>query len=94
VVGVADSLKGQVAMAFAVLKDPTRAASDADALKLEGEIMKVVDEQLGAVGLEHLAGEVGQPRALAARQHHVAAVRPALEAVDGIGQARTEPSVR
>ena len=49
VVGVADSLKGQVAMAFAVLKDPTRAASDADALKLEGEIMKVVDEQLGAV---------------------------------------------
>jgi propionyl-CoA synthetase len=49
VVGVADSLKGQVAMAFAVLKDPSRAASDSDALKLEGEIMKVVDEQLGAV---------------------------------------------
>ena len=49
VVGVADSLKGQVAMAFAVLKDPSRAASDADALKLEGEIMKVVDGQLGAV---------------------------------------------
>ena len=49
VVGVADQLKGQVAMAFAVLKDPSRAASEADALKLEGEIMKVVDEQLGAV---------------------------------------------
>jgi propionyl-CoA synthetase len=49
VVGVADPLKGQVAMAFAVLKDPAKAATPADALKLEGEIMKTVDEQLGAV---------------------------------------------
>ena len=49
VVGVADTLKGQVAMAFTVLKDPSRAAAPADALKLEGEIMKLVDEQLGAV---------------------------------------------
>ena len=49
VVGVADQLKGQVAMAFAVLRDPARAANPSDALKLEGEIMKVVDEQLGAV---------------------------------------------
>ncbi|MCU0967540.1 MAG: propionate--CoA ligase [Rubrivivax sp.] len=49
VVGVADTLKGQVAMAFAVLKDPSRAATPEAALKLEGEIMKVVDEQLGAV---------------------------------------------
>jgi propionyl-CoA synthetase len=49
VVGVADALKGQVAMAFAVLKDPSRAASPEQAMKLEGEIMKVVDEQLGAV---------------------------------------------
>jgi propionyl-CoA synthetase len=44
VVGVADQLKGQVAMAFAVLKVPAD-----DALKLEGEIMKLVDSQLGAV---------------------------------------------
>jgi propionyl-CoA synthetase len=44
VVGVADPLKGQVAMAFVVLKT----AAD-DPLKLEGEIMKVVDDQLGAV---------------------------------------------
>ena len=36
-------------MAFAVLKDPSQAATDADALKLEGDIMKVVDSQLGAV---------------------------------------------
>ncbi|MBL8331365.1 MAG: propionate--CoA ligase [Rubrivivax sp.] len=49
VVGVADNLKGQVAMAFAVLKDPSKAASDAEAMKLEGEIMKLVDNQLGAV---------------------------------------------
>ena len=49
VVGVADQLKGQVAMAFAVLKDPSKAATDADALKHEGEIMKLVDDQLGAV---------------------------------------------
>jgi propionyl-CoA synthetase len=49
VVGVADPLKGQVAMAFAVLKDPSKVTTPEAALKLEGEIMKVVDEQLGAV---------------------------------------------
>jgi propionyl-CoA synthetase len=49
VVGVADQLKGQVAMAFAVLKDVSRAATPEAALAQEGEIMKLVDEQLGAV---------------------------------------------
>ena len=49
VVGVADQLKGQVAMAFAVLKDAAAADSPEAALKLEGAIMKLVDEQLGAV---------------------------------------------
>ncbi len=49
VVGVADQLKGQVAMAFAVLKDASLAATPEAALKLEGAIMKVVDDQLGAV---------------------------------------------
>ena len=49
VVGVADALKGQVAMAFAVLKDASKAATPEAALKLEGEIMKLVDDQLGAV---------------------------------------------
>jgi propionyl-CoA synthetase len=49
VVGVADALKGQVAMAFVVPRDG-QAVSDADAaLKLEGEIMKVVADQLGAL---------------------------------------------
>jgi propionyl-CoA synthetase len=49
VVGVADQLKGQVAVAFAVLKDPSKVTNAADAKALEAEIMKVVDHQLGAV---------------------------------------------
>ena len=49
VVGVADQLKGQVAMAFAVPKDASGLTDEAARLKLEGEIMKVVDGQLGAV---------------------------------------------
>ncbi len=49
VVGVADALKGQVAMAFVVPKDASTLTDDAARLKLEGAIMKVVDEQLGAV---------------------------------------------
>jgi propionyl-CoA synthetase len=49
VVGVADALKGQVAMAFVVLKDASAAATAPAALQLEGELMKVVDQQLGAV---------------------------------------------
>jgi propionyl-CoA synthetase len=36
VVGVADALKGQVAVAFAVLKDPSLAAAQADRLALDG----------------------------------------------------------
>jgi propionyl-CoA synthetase len=49
VVGVADQLKGQVAMAFAVVKDARLIADEAGRLKLEGEVMKVVDASLGAV---------------------------------------------
>jgi len=49
VVGVADQLKGQVAMAFVVAKDTSSLTDDAARFKLEGEIMKVVDSQLGAV---------------------------------------------
>ena len=49
VVGVADALKGQVAMAFVVAKD-TSGLDDAPArLRLEGEIMKTVDQSLGAL---------------------------------------------
>lgn len=49
VVGVADQLKGQVAMAFCVVKDTSALTDEKARLKLEGEVMKVVDEQLGAV---------------------------------------------
>ena len=50
VVGVADALKGQVAMAFVVARDTSMLTDDASKLKLEGEIMKRVDDQLGAIG--------------------------------------------
>ena len=49
VVGIADSLKGQVAVGFAVLRDPSQYADAAANMKLEGDIMKLVDEQLGPV---------------------------------------------
>ena len=49
VVGVADQLKGQVAMAFAVPKDASGLVDENARLKLEGEVMKVVEQQLGAV---------------------------------------------
>ena len=49
VVGVADNLKGQVAMAFAVLKDSSVLNDAAACAKLEAEIMKRVDNDLGAV---------------------------------------------
>lgn len=49
VVGVADQLKGQVAMAFAVVKDTSVLTDEASRRKLEGEVMKLVDNDLGAV---------------------------------------------
>ena len=49
VVGVAEALKGQVAVAFAVLKDPALAETLEQRRALEGAVMAVVDRQLGAV---------------------------------------------
>ena len=49
VVGVHDALKGQVAMAFVIVRDAGRTATQADRLALEGDVMKTVDQQLGAV---------------------------------------------
>ncbi|WP_415265761.1 propionate--CoA ligase [Acidovorax sacchari] len=49
VVGVADALKGQVAMAFAVARDPAAVADAADRRRLEGDVMQIVDQRLGAV---------------------------------------------
>ena len=50
VVGVADQLKGQVAVAFAVAKDATGLDDPAAKLRLEGEVMRVVEQSIGAVG--------------------------------------------
>jgi propionyl-CoA synthetase len=43
VVGVVDALKGQMPLAFAVLKDPSKKTTAAD-------VMETVDKQLGAIG--------------------------------------------
>ncbi|MEW5886943.1 MAG: propionate--CoA ligase [Pseudomonadota bacterium] len=49
VVGRADALKGQVAVAFVVLKNPALAASAEQAREQEQALMQIVDAQLGAV---------------------------------------------
>ncbi len=49
VVGVADQLKGQVALAFAVPRNATGLETPEARAALESEVMKVVDGQLGAV---------------------------------------------
>ncbi|HEX5803494.1 MAG TPA: propionate--CoA ligase [Azospira sp.] len=49
VVGVADQLKGQMPMAFAVVKDAARIATPELRAALEKEVMKTVDESLGAI---------------------------------------------
>ncbi len=49
VVGVADSLKGQVAVGFAVPRDAAVVTGSDAALALEGELMRTVERQLGAV---------------------------------------------
>ena len=50
VVGVADALKGQMPLAFAVVKDPARIATAEGRASLEKEVMATVDAQLGAIG--------------------------------------------
>jgi len=49
VVGVADAVKGQVAVAFVVPRDAGALGDDTRAMALEGEVMKHVNDQLGAV---------------------------------------------
>ncbi|EYC51221.1 propionyl-CoA synthetase [Hylemonella gracilis str. Niagara R] len=49
VVGVADALKGQVALAFVVARDASALGEAQARLRFEGELMQVVDRQLGAV---------------------------------------------
>jgi propionyl-CoA synthetase len=49
VVGVADQVKGQVPVAFAVVKDPSRVATPAAAASMRKEVMETVDRELGAI---------------------------------------------
>ncbi|MBI4604235.1 MAG: propionate--CoA ligase [Planctomycetes bacterium] len=49
VVGVRDELTGQTARAFAVLREPGRATTEADRSALEREIIVTVAERLGAI---------------------------------------------
>ncbi len=48
VVGVADALKGQIPLAFAVVKDAAKIAPPDGRAALEREVMAVVDRELGA----------------------------------------------
>ena len=50
VVGVADALKGQMPVAFAVVKDTAKIATAELAAAHEKEVMAAVDAQLGAIG--------------------------------------------
>ena len=49
VVGVADQLKGQMPMAFAVVKDPAKIATPEQRAALEKEVMGTVDGLLGPI---------------------------------------------
>ena len=49
VVGVADQLKGQVPVAFAVVKDTSKTATPELAAAHEKEVMATVDKELGAI---------------------------------------------
>jgi propionyl-CoA synthetase len=49
VVGVADALKGQIPIAFAVVKDPARVASADGAATMRQEVQDTVDRELGAI---------------------------------------------
>jgi len=50
VVGVADALKGQVPVAFAVPRDPARVGTPEARALLRKEVMDTVDRELGAIG--------------------------------------------
>ena len=49
VVGINDAIKGQVPIAFAVVKDPARVADAARAAAMRREVLETVDRELGAI---------------------------------------------
>jgi propionyl-CoA synthetase len=65
VVGVADALKGQVPLAFAIVKDATRIATPEGVQAMERECMAAVDKALGAIGRPariHFVGQLPKTR--------------------------------
>ena len=50
VVGVADALKGQIPVAFVVVKDPASISNATGMASLRQEVLATVDRQLGAIG--------------------------------------------
>jgi propionyl-CoA synthetase len=50
VVGVSDAIKGQVPIAFAVVRDAAQVATAAGRASMEREVFSVVDQALGPVG--------------------------------------------
>ncbi len=65
VVGVADPLKGQMPVAFAVLKDASQAADPVQRAALEKDVMATVDRQLGAIARParvHFVGSLPKTR--------------------------------
>jgi propionyl-CoA synthetase len=50
VVGVHDAIKGQVPVAFAVVKDPTKIADANGRRAMEQQVFDAVDKALGAIG--------------------------------------------
>ena len=49
VVGIHDELKGQVPIAFCVVKDPSRVADTSSSETMRREVMQTVDNELGAI---------------------------------------------
>ncbi|RKH33615.1 propionate--CoA ligase [Corallococcus praedator] len=85
VVGVKDELKGQVVMAFAVPKDPTRLQRDEDRAALEREVMDTVGRTLGAVARPaqvHLVANLPKTRSGKLLRRSIQAVAEAREPGD------------
>lgn len=65
VVGVTDQLKGQVPLAFAVVKDPNQTETAQGRKAMEKEIMDIVDKELGAIarpGRVHFVSQLPKTR--------------------------------
>jgi propionyl-CoA synthetase len=65
VVGVADQLKGQVPLAFAVVKDPHQTQTAEGRTAMAKEIMDIVDKELGAIarpGRVHFVSQLPKTR--------------------------------